>query len=230
MRILFLDQSSQLGGAELCLADIATHFQSLESGSTPQNAVTQTSDQSLVAVFTEGDFPEYLRQRQILVKILADQSLQVQKNSGIGAGLRSLNRLIPMILSVTQLAKDYDLIYANTQKALVVGAIASLLSQRPLVYHLHDIVSSEHFSAINRRIIVTLANQAALIIANSMASRDAFIAAGGKGDRTHIVYNGFHPEVYSKSLSNTHLIDQQVRQHFHCDNAFIIGHFSRLSP
>ena len=37
----------------------------------------------------------------------------------------------------------YDLIYANTQKALVVGAISSAISRRPLVYHLHDILSLE---------------------------------------------------------------------------------------
>ncbi|MEO0433725.1 MAG: glycosyltransferase [Cyanobacteria bacterium J06656_5] len=217
MKILFLDQSGKLGGAELCLADIAQQFQS----------------SSLVGVFAEGAFPDYLRKRHIPVKILTDQPLQVQKASGLLAGLKSLNRLIPLITQVTHLSKQYDLIYANTQKALVVGAIASILSRRPLVYHLHDIVSPEHFSATNRRIIITLANRAALVIANSQASRDAFMKAGGRGDRAHVVYNGFRPEDYGPYvdkreyfrkdlLSTPQIVDQPP--------SFVVGHFSRLSP
>ena len=217
MKILFLDQSGKLGGAELCLADISQQFQS----------------SSLVGVFAEGAFPEYLRKRHIPVKILTDQPLQVQKASGLLAGLKSLNRLIPLITQVTHLSKQYDLIYANTQKALVVGAIASILSRRPLVYHLHDIVSPEHFSATNRRIIITLANRAALVIANSQASRDAFMKAGGRGDRVHVVYNGFRPEDYSSYVDKREYFRKDllsIPQIVDQPPSFVVGHFSRLSP
>ena len=216
MNILFLDQSGKLGGAELCLADIAQNF----------------SQTSLVGVFVEGTFPDYLRQLNIPVQILTQQALQVQKESGLLAGLKSLNRLLPLITSVVQVSQDYDLIYANTQKALVVGAIASLLSQRPFVYHLHDIVSPDHFSATNRRIIITLANHAALIIANSQASRDAFIQAGGCSDRIHIVYNGFRTQDYVDRTTR-----DRTRQSLFANTPvapdpqpFVVGHFSRLSP
>ncbi|MEO0458445.1 MAG: glycosyltransferase [Cyanobacteria bacterium P01_A01_bin.114] len=228
MKLLFLDQSGKLGGAELCLADIAQPFQST----------------CLVGVFAEGAFPEYLRDRNIPVKILTDQTLRVQKASGLLAGLKSLNRLVPLIANVAQLSQQYDLIYANTQKALVVGAIASLLSRRPLVYHLHDIVSPEHFSATNRRIIITLANRAALVIANSQSSREAFVQAGGRADRVRIVYNGFCPEAYASCLDD--VVRTQLRDELAAGSAqaapqptggsqaepppFLIGHFSRLSP
>lgn len=210
MRIFFLDQSSKLGGAELCLADIAQHF-----GKT-----------SLVGVFAEGPFPDYLRQLGLPVQTLANQTLKVQKASGLGAGLRSLNRLIPLIRTVTHLSRDYDLLYANTQKALVVGAISSLLSGRPFVYHLHDIVSPQHFSQTNRRIIVTLANRATLIIANSQASRDAFIQAGGNANLVQVVYNGFNPATYQTAKADR----DRHRQELSLENAFVVGHFSRLSP
>ncbi|MEM9165216.1 MAG: glycosyltransferase, partial [Cyanobacteria bacterium P01_F01_bin.4] len=158
------------------------------------------------------------------------------KASGLMAGLKSLNRLIPLIASVTQLSKPYDLIYANTQKALVVGAIASLLSHRPLVYHLHDIVSPEHFSATNRRIIITLANRATLVIANSQASRDAFVQAGGQADLVQVVYNGFRPKTYASCLDDrarADLRNQLTPPGTHPGDhppPFLIGHFSRLSP
>ncbi|MEM9906856.1 MAG: glycosyltransferase [Cyanobacteria bacterium P01_D01_bin.44] len=224
MKILFLDQSGKLGGAELCLADIAQSFN--------QPALST----SLVGVFAEGAFPEYLRDRNIPVKILTDQPLQVQKASGLMAGLKSLNRLIPLIATVTQLSKPFDLIYANTQKALVVGAIASFLSRRPLVYHLHDIVSPEHFSATNRRIIITLANRATLVIANSHASRAAFVQAGGQADLVQVVYNGFRPKNYANCLDEPereHLRNTAALEDSHPVNntpPFLIGHFSRLSP
>ncbi|PSN20046.1 glycosyltransferase family 1 protein, partial [filamentous cyanobacterium CCP5] len=210
MRIFFLDQSNKLGGAELCLADIAGH-------------VSQTC---LVGVFSDGDFPDYLRGKNIPVAVLAESSLAVRKQSGAMAGLKSLNRLVPLIAKATQLGKHSDLTYANTQKALVVGAIASLLNHQPLVYHLHDIVSAEHFSPINRRIIVALANRAALIIANSEASRTAFIAAGGRADRVHVVYNGFSPADYEVAADHR----SRLRRSLPWDDCFIVGHFSRLSP
>jgi glycosyltransferase involved in cell wall biosynthesis len=210
MRILFLDQSRKLGGAELCLADIAQHF----------------SPTSTVGVFTDGAFPDHLRQLQIPVAILTQQELQVRKASGLLAGLKSLNHLIPLIAHVTHLSRQYDLIYANTQKALVVGAIASQLSRRPLVYHLHDIVSPDHFSRTNRRLIITLANRAALVIANSQASRHAFIQAGGRADRVNVVYNGFNPAAYPIDSPAS----QYLRQQLDWGDRFVVGHFSRLSP
>ena len=94
MKILFLDQSGKLGGAELCLADIAQQFNTT----------------SLVAVFTEGSFPDRLRKRHIPVKILTDHPLQVQKASGLLAGVKSLSHLIPLITQVAHLSKQYDLI------------------------------------------------------------------------------------------------------------------------
>jgi glycosyltransferase involved in cell wall biosynthesis len=145
----------------------------------------------------------------------------------LAQGLGSLSSLLPLIARVVQLSQNYDLIYANTQKALVVGALASFLGRRPLVYHLHDILSTDHFSRTNRRLAVTLANRfASLVIANSKASQAAFLEAGGRSDITHVVYNGFEPEGYQSDPSNI----SQLKQQLELDGRFIVGHFSRLSP
>ncbi|MGB3572527.1 MAG: glycosyltransferase [Phormidesmis sp.] len=234
MKILFLDQSGQLGGAELCLADIAQYFSKSCGESCDESrgenrgkkADKNSNETCLVGVFESGDFPAYLRQRGIPVSVLATQPLQVRKQSGLLTGVKSLNRLIPLIKTVVQLSHTYDLIYANTQKALVVGAIASYFSRTPLVYHLHDIVSPEHFSRLNRQIIVTLANQAALVIANSEASRSAFLAAGGRAERIHVVYNGFDLGRY-KTVARSR---SKLRAELDLADKFVVGHFSRLSP
>ena len=211
MKILFLDQSGKPGGAELCLIDIARPY----------------LDTCLVGLFADGAFRELLEQQQIPVEVLTTESIQVRKESSLMKGLSSMGSLLPLIAKVAQKARDYDLIYANTQKALVVGALASFLSRRPLVYHLHDILSLDHFSRTNRAIAVKLANtQASLVIANSQASQAAFVEAGGRSPLTAVVYNGFNPEFYRADESKR----KTLRQQLGLDGQFIVGHFSRLSP
>lgn len=211
MKILFLDQSGKPGGAELCLVDIAKPYR----------------DSCLVGLFADGPFKHLLEQQHIPVQVLGTQPIQVRKESSLAQGLGSLGSLVPLIAQVVRKASEYDLIYANTQKALVVGALASFFSRRPLVYHLHDILSKDHFSSTNRRLAVTLANGfASLTIANSKASLAAFVEAGGRPDITEVVYNGFEPELYRSNESNV----SQLRQQLGLKGGFIVGHFSRLSP
>lgn len=209
MRILFLDQSGKPGGAELCLLDIAKPYR----------------DRSLVCLFADGAFKDLLLEHQIPVQVLASQPLQVRKESNFVKGLSSLGQIAPLVTQVVRLAREYDLIYANTQKALVVGALASLFSRRPLVYHLHDILSAEHFSRANLRLAITLANRASLVIANSHASQAAFIAAGGRPELVNVVYNGFEPELYQHQFHSL-----QIKQQLGLEGQFLVGHFSRLSP
>src|SRR4028119_2423914 len=211
MKILFLDQSGKPGGAELCLIDIAKPYR----------------DSCLVGLFVDGSFRQLLEQQQIPVEVLATEAIKVRKESSLTQSLSSVTALLPLIARVVQLSQNYDLIYANTQKALVVGALASFLGRRPLVYHLHDILSTDHFSRTNRRLAVTLANRfASLVIANSKASQAAFLEAGGRSGITHVVYNGFEPEVYQSDPSNI----RQLKKQLELDGRFIVGHFSRLSP
>jgi glycosyltransferase involved in cell wall biosynthesis len=210
MKILFLDQSGKPGGAELCLIDIAKPYE----------------NDCLVGLFANGSFKDLLEKNHIPVQVLTDQAIEVKKESSLSQGLASITQLAPLINQVVKIARNYDLIYANTQKALVVGAIASIFSRRPLVFHLHDILSPEHFSKTNRNISVTLANRASLVIANSEASKKAFIEAGGKADKVEIVYNGFDPQKYINN--ETDIV--QVRQKLELDDKFIVGHFSRLAP
>jgi glycosyltransferase involved in cell wall biosynthesis len=211
MKILFLDQSGKPGGAELCLIDIAKPY----------------CDRALVGLFADGDFRTLLEQNQIPVEVLTNQAIAVRKESNLLQAFASLGQLAPLIAKVVEKAYKYDIIYANTQKALVVGAIASFVTRRPLVYHLHDILSLEHFSKTNLRVAINLANRvASLVIANSQASQKAFVQAGGKPELTTVVYNGFDPKIYQTCDDDI----QKLRQQLGLENKFVVGHFSRLSP
>ena len=211
MKILFLDQSGKLGGAELSLTDVAKSHR----------------ENCLVGLFADGPCRQLLEQHHIPVQVLATQQIKVTKDSSLIDSLSSISSIAPLIAKVAKLAQNYDLIYANTQKALVVGALASVFSRRPLVYHLRDILSPDHFSRTNRYIAVTLANRfVSLVITNSKATQAAFIEAGGRAELTEVVYNGFEPDNYNIQEVNSH----QVRQQLGLDGQFLVGHFSRLSP
>lgn len=211
MKIFFLDQSGDPGGAELCLIDIAQLYR----------------ENCLVGLFTDGAFKNLLEKNNIPVTVLSSKAIQVRKDSSLLQGLSSLSQLIPLISQTVRFSRNYDLIYANTPKALIIGAVVSYLRQLPLVYHLHDILSTDHFSWINRRLLVAMANRfASLIIANSKATMKAFNDAGGSSTLVKIVYNGFNPEGYRIQEDQVTLL----RQELGFDGHFIIGHFSRLGP
>lgn len=211
MKVLFLNHCGKLGGAELSLIDTAKPYR----------------DSCLVGLFAnDGSLHHWLEHQQIPVQVLAAQPIQVRKESSLLQGLSSLSQLGPLIAKVALLSREYNLIFANTHKALVVGALASFFSRRPLVYRLHDILSDDHFSQTNRRVAVTLANHfASCVITNSKATQAAFAQAGGRLELTDVVYNGFEPEVYQISKFER----KQVRQQLGLEGRFLVGHFSRLS-
>ncbi|PSB20345.1 glycosyltransferase family 1 protein [Phormidesmis priestleyi ULC007] len=215
MKILFLNYSGKLGGAELSLLDLAKVY-----------------PDALLGLFEDGQFRQLAEQNQVPVKILSDRTIAVRKESSWLVGLSSLGSLIPLVANVTQLSRDYDLIYANTLKALVVGAFASLIARRPLVFHLHDILSLDHFSRANRRLTVALCNRfASRVIAVSQASLNSFIEAGGRPEIGVKVYNGFQLQDYSDDdpdEKRQHNTAQQLRDRLGLDDRFVIGHFSRL--
>lgn len=210
-RILFLDQTAKLAGAELVLLDIAKFHR----------------ENCLVALFEEGPFRHLLEKFGVSVEVLAQNPIQVKRGSNVVQGVGSLKQLIPLVQKVIRLSQNYDLIYANTLKALVVGAIASFLSHRPLVFHLHDILSKEHFSDANRYLVVWLANYfATQVITVSEAARKEFIATGGRANLIQVVYNGFDPDYYQTKASDRDRLQQELG----LENHFVVGHFSRLSP
>ncbi|MGV0024926.1 glycosyltransferase family 4 protein [Phormidesmis priestleyi] len=211
MKILFLDHSGVLGGAELSLLDLACYHR----------------DSCLVGLMAQGTFKDRLEQERIPVQVLTDQSIAIQRDSSFWQSLSSLRQLFPLIAKIAHLSRDYDVICTNTQKSMVIGAIASLISRRPLVYYLRDILSEDHFSRANLRVAITIANLcAARVIANSKATQAAFVAAGGKAELTEVIYNGFLPERFKTSATQT----TQLREQLGLEGRFVVGSFSRLSP
>ncbi|WP_395744612.1 VanZ family protein [Prosthecobacter sp.] len=178
-QVLFLDQTGRLGGAELMLLDIAA---------------ARAAD-SEVLLFQDGEFRTALENVGVKTRVctLGEEASVVDKQAGLKRILRSIPSILELMLQIVQAARSFDLVYANTAKSLVIGGPAARLAGRPLVFHLHDIIADGHFSTLNQQALVLCANFcASSVIANSEATKEAFIACGGRAELCTVVPNGFH--------------------------------------
>ncbi len=176
-RVLFVDQSAELGGAELSLIEV----------------LAQLPFSASVLLFEDGKLVGRLAQAGVAVEVVgsAVARIEVRRESGILAAARSLPAVLALAWSVAKRARGYDLIYANSQKAFVVCALSTLIVRRKLVWHLHDILTAEHFGRFLRRFAVRLANwRADWVIANSQATAAAFENLGGGARRLSVVHQG----------------------------------------
>ena len=213
IKVLAVDQSGVLGGAELSLLELARHMK----------------DCIEVVLFDDGPFRLALDQAGIAVDVLGASPLYgVRKDSGI-PGLAALRGIVSLVRETARRARDVDVIYANTQRAMVIGALAGAIARRPVVWHLRDIVSAEHFGRL-QRIAIKWCGKLGLdhVIANSAASAQAFIGlTGAPGERIDVVFNGIS-EAPFRRYDNVPQTVLRERLGLPRD-AYIVGSFSRLA-
>ena len=211
-RLLFIDQSGELGGAELSLLDIASHFR----------------DRAEVVTFADGPFPDRLRERGVTVHVVpigrAADTRRFAPQASLSVGV--LGDVLGAVRRVAGHARRADLVVCNTQKALVIGALAGRLARRPVVWHLRDILTADHFSRVNRRVAVTLANRLCrVVIANSNATADAWREAGGRADRGRVIYNAVDAGPFEQAVRDASSLPER-----RSSASAWIGVFGRLSP
>jgi len=212
VKILYVDQTGQLGGAELSMLDLVKHL--------PYPGE--------VALFADGPFRHALEETGISVHVLqAGAATNVRRESGIKSILHALPALATLRERLSQLISTSDLIYTNTQKAFVVSALASRKRNQPLVWHLRDMLTASHFSPLLRQLVIFLANhRATAVIANSHATKQAFIDAGGNKRLVTVVHNGISSSPFD-SIEETQV--RAVRAEIAAPNAYLVGVFGRLS-
>jgi glycosyltransferase involved in cell wall biosynthesis len=212
MPVVFLDQSGQLGGAELFLADLAE----------------ACSAWSRVLLLEEGPFVDMLRERGVLVETvsLPPESKALSKSAGIFSMLKVAPQLLAFYQEVRRRLQDATLVYCNTPKAIVLGGLVAWLSRRHLVVHLHDLLTGEHFSPMNLKLLQFFSRRAGLVIANSNATAETFVATGGRRAVVEVVYNGFEPSHFARPNDFS---QAALRKQLDLPAASFIGIFGRLT-
>jgi glycosyltransferase involved in cell wall biosynthesis len=214
LRVLAIDQSGVLGGAELCLLDV----------------VKTLPARIKVILFDDGPFRAALDEAGVDVEVLDAGALRhVRKQGGKLPKGQALKGVASLVRASARRAADADVIYANTQRAMVIGVLAGRLARRPVVWHLHDIVSPEHFGRKQLAIIKWCARFGiAHVIANSAASARAFIELTGfNRSRVDVVLNGIS-EAPFEALRDVPSTVLRARLGLPAD-AFLVGSFSRLA-
>lgn len=212
-RVLFLDHTAVRGGAELYLLALAEAFR----------------ETSQTLLFEEGPLLDDLEARGAQAQVLPAPAavLDVRREDTVGHAAAALPALIGLSLRVARHAREHEVLFANSQKSFVVACLAGMLSRRPVVWNLHDILSADHFSSLNRWLVVRLANWCACrVIANSEATQQSFIDEGGRPDLVEVVYNGIDPSAFDVVTSPQSTLRDTAGLP---PNAFLVGVFSRLA-
>lgn len=211
---LFVSQTAEKSGAELFMLDLVTHGPAGWNG----------------GFFADGPMVQDLAAAGRKPVMLSGGSsvLTVRREASAFKLISVAGGVVTLARALARAAKDYDVVCANSQKALFVSALASRLARRPLVWVLHDIITDPAFSRNTRRAAVLFANLfAARVVANSRASAEAFVAAGGKADRVRIVYCGFDPAAHPQGSAEA---GATLRRRFDLKDGPVVGLFGRLTP
>jgi glycosyltransferase involved in cell wall biosynthesis len=214
MRVLAIDQSGVLGGAELSLLEIVKTLRA----------------RIQVVLFDDGPFRVALGHAGVKADVLDSGALRhVRKQGGKLPKGQALKGLASLVRATAARARNADVIYANTQRAMVIGAVAGRLTRKPVVWHLRDIVSAEHFGRKQLAIIKWCAKFGlAHVIANSAASVRAFAdLTNFDSKRIDVVFNGISDAPF-EALRDVSQSVLRARLGLP-DNAFLVGSFSRLA-
>jgi glycosyltransferase involved in cell wall biosynthesis len=209
-RILALDHVGVLGGAELSMLDV----------------VTGLGDDVTVRLFVDGPFREALERRGVDVRVLPMGALALVRKESRVPSPRAVLAAWRMAGAVAREGAAVRVLYANSQKAFIVAALAGRRCGRPVVWHLRDLLGAPHFSAFNTRAAVTMANWgAARVIANSQATAEAFVASGGRRALVRVVHNGVDTAAFDDVSDDA---ARALRAQVSPGAAYVLAVFGRL--
>ncbi len=208
-RVLFVNHTSIVSGAEMVLLDIVPAYPA-----------------SAAFLFEDGALSSRLQSRgvEVIQSRFGGGFTKVKRDSSLTRAVPLAGRMSALAAELSAVARRYDVLYANSQKAFVLGAVAAALARRPLIWHLHDIISMAHFGRGQRKLQIRLANGfARCVVAPSQPVAMAFAAEGGRPELICVVPNGLDVDASAASKAD-------LRQELRLPSGPLIGVFSRLAP
>lgn len=208
-RVMFVNHTSKIAGAELVLLDVVRAWRGASA-----------------FLFEHGPLNAAMAQQglDVVTSRWGAGLAVVRRDSSLLKALPLVGRLCAITIELARAARRHDVIYANSQKAFVLSAIAAAFARRPLVWHLHDIIDDTHFGGAQRRLQVMLANNVATrVIVPSEAAAVAFVNAGGRQELVDVVPNGIDVTIEKTPRA-------ELRRELGLPEGPLAGVFSRLAP
>jgi glycosyltransferase involved in cell wall biosynthesis len=212
-----------MGGAEVYLTTLAHQLQ-------------QDGYQPVVVCPQEGDFPDWLRERNIpvLVKPISARIVGSARAS-FKLNLITLAKIslgyLQAVWTIFQTARQEKaaIVHVNSMKAGLFAAPGGWLARKPVVWDFKDLVIDEFYSPRLRRIVLLwLRLFVKKVVANSQAIRDELVRRGIPGHQVAAIHNGldltrFNVELKSRQLA----LRENLRLPREAELVTIIG---RLAP
>ncbi len=157
-RVVVIDHTAELGGAELALVRLL-------------DAVGDRADVTTL-LLSAGPLVDLLRSRGHAVRVVpmgADAS--IRRDDLVRMALSPL-RLAPLVWRASRVVRelDVDVIHTTSLKADVLGLAIATLACRPLVWHVHDRIAPDYLPRPTVTLLRAAARWPASVIANSEAT------------------------------------------------------------
>lgn len=211
-RILFLDHTAILSGAERSLLDLILRLNTRQY-------------EPIFVCPREGPLAEELRQNHIEVKIIPvpEGILETEREEICHNPCKLCIKLFQIIVPILKLSKfvrenKIYILHANTLKACLLGLIAGKIGGAKVVWHVRDILPD----GFAKKLFLFFSMFTTKIIVISNAVRTAFIKAD---KRMVTIYNGID---INQLVAETR---QDVRNQFNIsENYFVIGMVGQITP
>jgi len=214
MRLVFVNPSSQIGGAEVALINFTKYF--------------PDKSNIYVILFEQGPLGVELQRAGAKVYILElSQSivkLSRQNLSGIFRAIIDLPGEVCKILKVINLISP-DLIITNGIKAHILIGIASLFKNIPYLIYLRDRLSAPLF----RCIISFFARRSKGVVANSNQTLKS-LNLQGSNIKTYVVHNGVDLTRFKNDKSAKNRARKLIKRRFNIKARVFIGTIGHISP
>ena len=192
-RILVLDHTAALGGAEIALSRLLA-------------ALKPTGFQTDVVLLSDGPLRELLEEagHQVDVLPLAADIVDRSRNSLMSEPLHSARAAVEFARFAVALAGEIrsrrpDLVMANSLKSALFASVAAPLARRPWVWHLHDRLSSDYLPGAVAAAMRALARYGPRhVVANSGETLACLGAI--RPDRTSVAYPGLPSTAFGRRL------------------------------
>lgn len=170
VRVVVLDHTAQLGGAELALVRTCA-------------ALDPREVRVMVVVFADGPLVERLRSTGVSVRVLAlDPRVAATDRAAAGRSVagaaRSVAATAPFVARLAALLRALrpDVVHSTSLKADLIGLPAAALARRPLVWHVHDRIADDYLPRPVARVLRLLARRGPRhVVVNSRATADTLL-------------------------------------------------------
>lgn len=180
-RVLVVDHTAELGGAELALVRLID--------------ATRSDADVRVLLFAEGPLVGLLRERGVGVDVLtldpAVGGIDRHSAGRIGSGvLQRAGRIAAFEVALWCCLRRLrpDVVHTTSLKADLLATGPAILAGRRPVWYVHDRIAGDYLPGPLVRLVRAVSRSAAIVIANSQAT------AGTLPGRPVIAYPGFAPE------------------------------------